>query len=543
MGKFISVCLCVVLAVLALPAAAGGKNPSSIDPPISPWLAPAFYTAPASGRSALVTTYPPLPLIPLAPCRLVDTRGNGAPLTGGFLPAATVRSYTLTGVCNVPAGAQAVSLNATVVKPVGPGFLTLWAQGDAFPPVSTLNYLGNDVIVNAAVVPLSASGGISMALGVSGGDVILDVNGFYGPTPADPSAYFSLINNSSGYTMRLTNQSTSCGGTCGLSASVLSGNAIGAYSYGSAGFGVAAETYSTRNKDAAVNGESYGATGSVYGVRGRVNSSTSTDSAGVLGIDGTGQPGDGINALGRSPAGVRGESRTAFGVIGISNYVAVSGALYNFAGASIAGGWIGLANGASPWGVLAAGNSGATGTKSFVEPHPTDPARVVKYVSLEGREAGTYFRGSGQVVGGEAVIDVPEDFRWVTAEEGMTVHVTTVGGPGQTWVESYDLDRIVVRSNRDVKFHYLVQGFRKAYKDFQPVSDGAEFRPQSPADTMPAYLSEEAKRRLVANGTYNADGTVNMNTAERLGWARAWRDQEAAAAAKADTPRAGHTAP
>ncbi len=138
----------------------------------------------ASGRRALAAGPVALPFIALPPCRLVDTRGNGAPLTGGWLPSATVRSYTLTGVCNLPANAQAVSLNATAVKPVGPGFLVLYPEGGSFPPVSTLNYLGNDVIVNAAVVPLSASGGISVALGVSGGDVVLDTNGYYAATPS-----------------------------------------------------------------------------------------------------------------------------------------------------------------------------------------------------------------------------------------------------------------------------------------------------------------------------------------------------------------------
>jgi hypothetical protein len=43
---------------------------------------------------------------------------------------------------------------------------------------------------------------------------------------------------------------------------------------------------------------------------------------------------------------------------------------------------------------------------------------------------------------------------------------------------------------------------------------------------MPAYLTEEAKRRLIANGTYNADGTVNIETAERVGWTRLWRERE-----------------
>src|SRR5450759_1443189 len=162
------------------------------DIPLNTWGAPPYWNRPpaapqesieTAGREALSRRQPlvagpvALPFIALPPCRLVDTRGNGAPLTGGFLPAATVRNYTLTGVCGVPANAQAISLNATAVKPVGPGFLVLYPQFGTFPPVSTLNYLGNDVIVNAAVVPLSVSGGISMALGVSGGDVVLDTNG------------------------------------------------------------------------------------------------------------------------------------------------------------------------------------------------------------------------------------------------------------------------------------------------------------------------------------------------------------------------------
>jgi hypothetical protein len=156
------------------------------DAPAGSWNAPAWWTPPApeaSGRHALVGGPTALPFIALPPCRLVDTRGN-APLGGGFLPAATVRSYVLAGVCGVPADALGISLNATVVKPTGPGFLTLWPQGGSFPPVSTLNFLGNDVIVNSAVVPLGPAGGISMALGVSGGDVILDTNGYYALVPS-----------------------------------------------------------------------------------------------------------------------------------------------------------------------------------------------------------------------------------------------------------------------------------------------------------------------------------------------------------------------
>src|SRR5512140_3076912 len=162
-----SVGLIVIVALLPALSRPASAVEATIDGPRN-WTAPPYWSPPAvasdsgaAGRQALAAGPVALPFIALPPCRLVDTRGNGAPLTGGWLPAATVRSYTLTGVCNVPANAQAISLNLTVVKPVGPGFLTIWPEGGAFPPVSTLNYLGNDVIVNAAVVPLSVSGGIS----------------------------------------------------------------------------------------------------------------------------------------------------------------------------------------------------------------------------------------------------------------------------------------------------------------------------------------------------------------------------------------------
>jgi hypothetical protein len=49
---------------------------------------------------------------------------------------------------------------------------------------------------------------------------------------------------------------------------------------------------------------------------------------------------------------------------------------------------------------------------------------------------------------------------------------------------------------------------------------------------MQPFLTQEARRRLIANGTFNADGTVNMETAERLGWAKAWRERGAAARAR-----------
>jgi hypothetical protein len=269
------------------------------------------------------------------------------------------------------------------------------------------------------------------------------------------------------------------------------------------------------------------------------NSSTSGEASGVKGVDATGDPTATVTGVG---IGVLGTSTTGFGVLGRSQAFAVDGKLYNGSGAFLVEGLLGTTFGTAadattgPWAVFAGGNFGASGTKHFVEPHPTDPKKVILYSAIEGRTVDTYFRGTARVVGREAVIEVPEDFRIVTDEDGLTVQLTPVGGFASMYVESQDLNRIVVKSSKDLQFHYLVQGVRRAFKDFQPVQTGYEFMPRSSQDSMPPYLTEEAKRRLISNGTYNADGTVNMQTAERAGWTKIWADQAAetqAAAQKA----------
>jgi hypothetical protein len=276
------------------------------------------------------------------------------------------------------------------------------------------------------------------------------------------------------------------------------------------------------------------------------------DNHGVVGYDSTGSPSASNYAVN---SGGLFFSSTGFGVWGASRDTGVYGTLYDGSGAYVAGGLLGTTFGTvpnynlppippvwtGPWAVFANGNFGATGAKHFVEPHPTDAAKVIVYSSLEGREVGTYFRGTASIVNHEAVIVIPEDFRTVTAEEGLTIQVTPIGAYSQVYVESKDLNQIVIRGSQDVPFDYMVNGVRRAFKNFEPVQGGYEFMPRSPSNRMPLYLTEEAKARLISNGTYNPDGTVNMSTAERLGWAQKWRDDEAkakapqqAAAAKAN---------
>src|SRR4029077_17827740 len=130
------------------------------------------------------------------------------------------------------------------------------------------------------------------------------------------------------------------------------------------------------------------ATGAVYGVYGST-ASTSSGAVGIYGVDASGDPGY-TSALG---VGVRGASSSGSGVIGVSKSLrGVLGLHQDSTGATTSFGELGTpTEGVSYFGGLA-----GTGTKSFVEPHPTDASKLIRYVSLEGPEAGTYFRGRGR---------------------------------------------------------------------------------------------------------------------------------------------------
>jgi len=185
-------------------------------------------------------------------------------------------------------------------------------------------------------------------------------------------------------------------------------------------------------------------------------------------------------------------------------------------------------DGGSSFGVYYGGGLGGFGTKSFLEPHPSDPERVVQYYSLEGPESGTYCRGSASSRGGVAVLDLPDTFRWVTDVEGLTVQVTPTGADFvQVRVEKKGLDQVVVRTSQDTTFDWVVQGVRRAYKDAEVTPLSPALKPSGPDARIPAYLSPDEKARVVANGLYNDDGSVNLRTAERLGWTRDWQARPA----------------
>ncbi|MCE7957718.1 MAG: hypothetical protein DYH06_07230 [Acidobacteria bacterium ACB2] len=497
----------LALVCLALSGTAGAFE----DVPLTDWPLP---STSAKGPSTQADAGSPGIFIPATPCRIADTRGAAGPYGGPALAANVARSFdidsspTCTGI---PANASAYSLNFTVIGSAGAyqnAFLTVWPAGGSQPTVSTLNFDGGQLRANAAIVPAGSGGSVSVFVNASA-HLIIDINGYF----MDRDGTL----NSDDFVGIVGNTAPSWYGLLYVVNNADAANIAA----------VRGVVSSTANNSYGTSGEQGGATGISYGVKG-TNNSTTNGAAGVFGRSGSAVP-----ATGHWAAGVRGESSTRNGVIGFSQAAfsySVAGIRLDGTGTSLRYGVLG----GDTSGVEFSGGLSGTGTKNFLEPHPTDATKMIAYVALEGPEAGTYFRGRGRFVGGSARIEVPESFRMGTDPEGITVQVTPIGRATAVGVVRIGLDAVEVEANRDVEFSYLVQGVRKAYKDVQPIVENTFFRPRSEDDRMPSTLSAEEKQRLVDNGTYNPDGSVNLTTAERTGWLRMWREREELARAVAE---------
>ena len=128
-----------------------------------------------------------LRFVPVAPCRVADTRNPTGLFGGPSLAAATPRDFNIpVSACGVPSDAQAYSLNLTVV-PLGPlGFLSVWPTGQSQPVVSTLNSLDGRIKANAAIVPAGLNGAIRL-YATDPTHVIIDINGYF-VSATDPTA-------------------------------------------------------------------------------------------------------------------------------------------------------------------------------------------------------------------------------------------------------------------------------------------------------------------------------------------------------------------
>jgi hypothetical protein len=98
----------------------------------------------------------------------------------------------LSSTCNVPAAAQAYSLNFTSVpKTAKLDFLTTWPAGQTQPLVSTLNASTGKVTANGAIVPAGTNGDVSVFV-TDNSDLVIDINGYFAPPAAGGLSFHTL---------------------------------------------------------------------------------------------------------------------------------------------------------------------------------------------------------------------------------------------------------------------------------------------------------------------------------------------------------------
>ena len=124
---------------------------------------------------------PPSSVIPITPCRLIDTRPP--PDNVGQRRAALAEQETLTvtvvganGKCIIPDDATGIIANVTIANPTSAGFLTIFPGAGPLPLTATTNWeAGQAPSGNLAMIALSDAGSMNIFNSQGSVDVIVDV--------------------------------------------------------------------------------------------------------------------------------------------------------------------------------------------------------------------------------------------------------------------------------------------------------------------------------------------------------------------------------
>jgi hypothetical protein len=472
------------------------------DIPVSNWTVPPYVAGSSGGLSRMTDATPPRVFVGVQPCRIADTRG-GSGFPAGFgapgLSPGVPRSFDLdAGPCpGLPAAIDAYSLNVTVTNTGGPGHLVIYPTGGAQPTVSSINYVAGQTIANAVIVPAGTLGAVTVVAGVSPTDLLIDINGYFSSTLGTPQNFLQITNNSSAYTILATNDSLTCPGPCGIRANVFStagGYAIAGYAVSNSGpnYGVYGEVSSPSAAASGVRGIASAASNNpTYGVHGETHSSMS-EAAGVVGhaTNVTANGGRFTNALVGSvnlATQVSGENHAVFASAGMK--------------------------------IRASALEISPGPKNFIAPHPQDPSLEIRYASVEAPTVDVYFRGTASLVNGSARIEVPDHFRFTAREGTYMTTLTPLDSAVPLRVAEEGPEGIVVRGAGNTRFHYVVYAERAEIVGYEPVIKNTGFTPEALEKLGgPQTLPEPTRALLISNGTINADGSYNLETARAQGW-------------------------
>ncbi|MCL5446955.1 MAG: IPT/TIG domain-containing protein, partial [Actinobacteria bacterium] len=143
-----------------------------------------------------------LSYMPLVPYRIADTRcaANPQPIfcksenlpsqnmsltppsAGGSITIQVTGTGSTLG--SVPSGAQSAVLNVTAVagQSAHPGYLTVYPAGTDPPTASSLNYVPGEAVPNLVTATIGKDGAISILSSSAGVNIVVDVEGYYGPS-------------------------------------------------------------------------------------------------------------------------------------------------------------------------------------------------------------------------------------------------------------------------------------------------------------------------------------------------------------------------
>jgi hypothetical protein len=128
-------------------------------------------------------------LVPIVPCRLMDTRPGTDNVGPRATPIGANSTYTIdvwgtNGHCTVPTSATGIDANVTAVNGTAASFLTLFPADADRPLASNLNWTaGAPPTPNNVTVKLSSDGKLSLYNMAGSVDVVIDLVGYYEPAP------------------------------------------------------------------------------------------------------------------------------------------------------------------------------------------------------------------------------------------------------------------------------------------------------------------------------------------------------------------------
>ncbi len=151
--------------------------------------------------------------------------------------------------------------------------------------------------------------------------------------------------------------------------------------------------------------------------------------------------------------------------------------------------------------------------KLFRVPDPEDPARDIVYACIEGPEVAMYVRGTARLVNGRARIELPDHFRKLADEQGMTVQLTPLSSDSKgLCVVRKGLDGIEVvelfNGRGNYSFDWRVEAVRKEHRGFRVYRQWDESLSGSvdPAEAWVARLKsiQARQERQARQQTMNA---------------------------------------